>query len=251
MTRPLVVVGGPVAKRGWILDHWFNFVEIAAERADVNLHYVFVGDPGNDPSTFEVIDRRAAHCSIYPVEERSANTGTRTWAEQERKDWMVALRNIGLQGVRAIDPDYFLSLDSDILLHPEALASMMEMQVNGRWGAVGGKCYMTPLPEGPAVDNPRVGTASPSYLLMGRAGNFRRTDPEGPGQFKVDIIMAIKLMTRAAYAVDYRPHNWGEDVGWAYACQEAGVTFGWDGSVTSKHVMRPQDLHVLDLRCNY
>jgi hypothetical protein len=249
--RPLVVVGGPVSKRAWILDHWFNFVEQAAEQANVDLHYLFVADPKTDPETFEVIaNRRGPESTVVAVDD-APNAGTRTWADQERKDWMVTLRNRALGHVRDVRPEYYLSLDSDILLHPKALESMIVMQIRGGWGAVGGKCYMTPIAEGPAVDNPRVGTAAPSYLLMGRAGNFRRTDPEGPSQFKVDIIMGIKLMSPSAYAVDYRPHQWGEDVGWAYACREAGVTFGWDGSVASKHVMRPQDLHVLDARCGY
>lgn len=253
MTIPFIVVGCPVSKREWIMDHWFNFTKQALDRVECRFRYVFVGDASGD-ETFEVIQRRAGDLATVVETHEYRALDERSWTT-ERKNQMVVYRNVMLDAVRAMEPDYFLSLDSDILLHPDAISSMIDTLHRKRWDtfaeAVGGKCYMTPLPEGPLVNNPRVGTACPSFLLKGRAGMFRRRDPEIPSVIEVDILMAIKLMTPAAYAIDYQPHQWGEDIGWSLACHDAGLRFLWDGQVTNKHVMRPQDLHVLDPRCGF
>lgn len=241
-----VVIGCPVSNREWIMEHWFNYVDVAAEEAGVDHRFVFVGDPA-DP-TFEVINRRAPDSTVVETaEERSVDV--REWST-ERKDKMVWLRNLLLAEVRGLAPDYFLSLDSDILIHPEAIRSMLEA-FSGGWDAVGGKCYMTALPQGPAVTNPRSGTSCPSYLSGGRAGYFHRPDVEVPSLFRVDIIMAIKMMAPAAYNVDYAPHPHGEDIGWSFNARDAGLKLAWDARTISKHVMLPEHLHMLDARCGY
>lgn len=251
MTEPFLLIGGPVAKRGWILDRWFDHVEAAVKQKDVDgYRYVFaIG--GDDHETAEVIERRARMASTLVYVDDPPDAGQRNWGRSDRKQHMADIRNQVLKVVREKRPSVFLSLDSDVLLHPDAISSMLDLKNSGGWDAVGGKCYMTPLPKGPIPSSQHRGTAAPSYLMMGRAGNFRRTDPEGPAAFQVDIIMAIKLMTPLAYMVDYEYHAHGEDIGWCLNVKRKGLRIAWDGRVTNKHVMAPEHLDVIDPRCGF
>lgn len=250
----MIYIGCPVSKREWILDRWFDHTEEAVACAGMgsplSYNYIFAVDPHWDEETYEIIMRRAPHSVIVEVAE-ARMADLRVWTEP-RKEYMAVLRNWILEKVRALGPECYLSLDSDVLLHPDAIASMLNaLGTPDRYDAVGGKCYMSPLPQGPAAGNPRVGTACPSYLTFGRAGTFRRRDVEVPSLISVDCIMAIKMMTPRAYAVDYRYHKHGEDIGWALACRDESVRFGWDARVVNKHVMRREHLDVVDPRCGF
>lgn len=232
-----IIVGCPVSRRAWSLPRWFDHVENAFVTLGVEPQYLFVGDPVHDPATFAIINDRAPDAIIVEVNE-GRDADFRDWST-DRKELMVSLRNLALVEVRARQPDYYLSLDSDILLHRGAVGSYLDALTNPRWGAVGGKCYMS------------AGRACPSYLMGGRAGNWRRPDVDVPSLFEVDVIMAIKMMGPAAYAINYRYHKQGEDIGWSRACAEQSVRFGWDARVVNKHVMEPEHLDRHDPRCGF
>lgn len=234
---PTVAIGCPVAHRSWILDAWFDHVETACKIAGIEPVYVFVGDnrPEGDKS-FEVIYRRVPHV-LTDFTPNAKGTDAREW-NQARYKTMVGLRNQLLQLVRGLDVDLFLSLDSDILVHPDALANLLDDMTDDDYDAVGGKCFMT-----------QTGTTCPSWARLSPSNQLQRYDTNG--YFPVQIIMAIKLMRPSAYRVDYELHSQGEDIGWSLACQRAGLKFGWDGRVGSKHVLAPHLLHQLDARVGY
>lgn len=231
-----VIVGCPVSHRQWALDGWFDHVDAAAKVAGVEVGFVFVGDARHDRS-FEVIERRAPDAVIgQAVSLRS--TDVRDWGRPGRYAEMVVVRNQLLGLVRELDPDVFVSLDSDIMIHPDALGLLVEDLAAGTWDAVGGKCFMT-----------QAGTRFPSWARFGRSGGLERYDSDGC--FTVDVIMAIKAMSRTAYRVDYALHPQGEDAGWSVACRRAGLKLGWDGRVASKHVMAPHLLGHRDPRVGF
>lgn len=230
-----IVVGCPVWQRGWCLPRYFDAVEQAFAVVGIEPIYAFVGDP-KDSSSFGAID---AALDIY---DRDVYT---SWVEEPydapiNRDWnnsryhrMVYIRNELLDIVRKIGPDYFLSLDSDIILHPMALSNLLES--TERFDAVGGKTYMTPM-----------GTQFPSFAYM---PGLRRNDESAV--FPVDVIMAIKLLNQKAYKVDYVFHSFGEDIGYSLACAEKGLRLGWDGRVCSKHAMDQAALDRIDERCGF
>jgi hypothetical protein len=158
----------------------------------------------------------------------------RDW-RPERYRQMVELRNLLLGAVRDQAPDVFLSLDSDILLHADQLTLMFET-LQG-YDAVGGRCYMT-----------TAGTRFPSW---GRLYNGMLQRYDATGTFQVDVIMAIKLMSPAAYHVDYTFDLQGEDVGWSRNAVSAGLRLGWDGRVAAKHVLAPHLLTARDARVGF
>lgn len=227
-----LLVGCPVSHRHWILPQWFQHVSQACATANLAVRYVFVGDP-SDPS-FEVIGQLAPNAiTVEVIDTRSDDR--RIW-RPSRYHKMVELRNLLLSAVRTEEPELFLSLDSDILLHPQALALLKEDL--DRFDAVGARCYMT-----------KSGPSAPSYANLGREGALRR--PDAFGVFACQVIMAAKLMTPPAYRVDYRFHIQGEDIGWSLACAEAGLRLGWDGRVASKHIVVPSMLNTVDERVGF
>lgn len=232
-----VLVGCPVSNRAWSLPAWFEHVHRACECADLHASFIFAGAWVHDLDTFGAIapHRRRGHPVRLINLYEDALVTERSWCPS-RYEHMVAIRNRVLQTVRQMAPPLFLSLDSDILLHPEALVCMMESVQ--RFAAVGSRLYMT-----------STGVHYPSYGMMTPSGSMRRPDSEGV--FKVDVIMAAKLMTPAAYAVDYEPHCYGEDIGWSLACKRAGLKLGWDGRVISKHLMEPRMLESVDRRVGW
>jgi hypothetical protein len=193
--------------------------------------YAFVVDP-DDEETLAVIQRRPADIIEWP-NGRSADQ--RDWGP-DRYEQMVELRNRLLGRVRQLAPSWFLSLDSDILLHPQTLTNLLES--TERFDAVGGRTYMTP-----------GDTTCPSWGTVTHSGGLRRSDAEGV--FPIQVIMAIKLMSPAAYDVDYEYHAHGEDLGWAAACRRRGLRLGVDARVANKHVMSPAMLERTDPRCGF
>lgn len=234
-----LVVGCPVRRREWIIDAWFDHVEMSAVELGWRPTYAIVGDR-SDPSVAMVADRCAAadrRLIFAHVDDDSDRPDERTW-NVARFAQMAELRNTLLSLVRVEKPRLFLSLDSDILLGGQTLAGLV--QATAGYGAVGGATYMTPTSE----MIPSCG------WLKGMNGLIRRRI-ETKGVIPVDVIMAIKLMTPAAYAVNYTPHPQGEDIGWSRAAGLAGVKLGWDNRWPSKHCMSPADLHKVDVRLGW
>jgi len=242
---PPLLVGCPVWRREWVLPTWFEHVEEACHRAAVEPQYLFVTDPSLDPSVEVIAEEahmRKRHFQIITVEERD-RPDRRQWTEARLRH-MVDVRNALLRGVREAEPGFFLSVDSDILLHPQAVASMVEE--TGRFDAVGGKVYLS-----------KAGTKAPSCGMLDVNGQMKiRHDLEGHAA-PVHVIMAIKLMGPTAYAIDYEYHHKGEDIGWSIACRRARLKLGWDAKVCSKHIFRQFDdagrpaLSLVDRRCGF
>lgn len=226
-----LMVGGPVSRREWILPRWFDCVGAACDAVGVRPEYVFVLDSA-DSETASIVRKHDALIIEHPDNRPS---DTRDW-RYDRYLHMTVLRNRVLQAVRTAGPDLFWSLDSDILVHPEALQCLIES--HDRFDAVGGATFMT-----------TAGTSCPSWGMFTRNGGLRRE--YATGTFPCEVIMASKLMTPTAYAIDYSAHRHGEDVGWSLNCRTAGLKLGFDGRIYSKHVMSPDALDRVDSRVGY
>lgn len=238
MTR--IMVGCPVHYRGWILDEWYEHLMNAADGFEVE--FAFVASCG-DQDSFDRIKQWAPAPAMFWVTDEP-RIAQRAWGAS-RYEHMVYLRNKLLGLVRAAAPPLFLSLDSDILLHPGALPGMvdtLETFANNDCWAVGGKTWMTPT----GVTCPSYGFWSDPYQ---RQLGIKRFDAED--QRLVDVLMGIKLMTPQAYNVDYSTHSWGEDLGWSANVQDAGGKMWWDGRYASKHIMSPEMLDREDERFDW
>lgn len=231
-------VGCPILGREEIFPRWNQHLITAAEAASLtdDLNYIFVVNRG-DNSMIDMI----LETTIYPTKiveiKQELPSKERVWNEQRYHE-MVKLRNSLLRAVRKEQPDLFLSLDSDILLHSRALCDLLETSQND-CAAVGGKTYMT-----------ERGTGYPSYAnINNTTGALVRSDTTGV--IPVEVIMAIKLLKPEAYEIDYEYDNLGEDIGWSKAVRAKGHQLYFDGRLANKHVMKEEMLDVVDGRCGF
>lgn len=229
-----LLIGCPVARREWIIRQYLEHAAASAEKAGVEFEFLMVGGLG-DP-TFDVVDSlpQYAVARIYVDEPRALDY--RDWTKPGRLERMVELRNTMLQFVRLSDCDLFLSLDSDILLHEDTIANLIDTQQERGWDAVGGYCYMSTTRSHPSYAN-----------LMGHA--MRRPDIRGSVE-RCDVLMGIILMTRRAIGIDYEYSSKGEDIGWAMAARRRRLIFGVDARLVNRHVMRPVEINQADPRCD-
>lgn len=226
-----LLVGCPVSNRSWILDDWFKHVIEAAR--DHELEFVFVV-PEMDIEDIAIIDNYGGFTRHLIVSDEDTYTN-REW-NGTRYEAMANLRNNLLDGVRQVEPDLFLSLDSDILLHPDAINNLIETYENNECIAVGGKAYLDIRSK-----------FFPSYSKW-TGQTYHR--PDFDEIMQVDILMAVKLMDPTAYWIDYKMHLNGEDFGWSVEAAKHGRLL-WDGRITNKHVMRPEDKDKIDSRCGF
>lgn len=228
-----IVIGCPVRARGWILPKWREHALAAAEEAGVAAQFVFVCDQEDVatvdwPNTTHVI-----RSSVGSYEQ------PHSW-HTERYVQMVEFRNALLAEVRTMKPLFFLSLDSDILLHPQAIRGMLEVfSMHPEAWAVGGKAHLS------------GGEHFPTYGMW--KGSNHHSITRGPySDVRIaDVLMAVKMMKPQAYHVDYEFHPWGEDLGWSSRAKLKGAKFWWDGRFCNKHVMKPEHLEVVDERCGF
>ncbi len=228
-----MIVGCPVRAREWILGRWGEHILEAAARAGQEVEWAFVV-PETDVATRAAISGLPGTAYVLLTEEPVA-TDVRFW-DDERYHHMAELRNKLLKIVRQQAPDYFWSVDSDILVHPDSLVSALGLM--SRFAAVGSKCFLGEMITGQGAER-RMGFVNFAQWHPGAGGLVRFDAPPG-AQVECDVIMAAKLMSPAAYAVDYGFHHQGEDVAWSLACRDAGLKLGWDGAVESLHVARPE-----------
>lgn len=231
-----LLIFAPVVRREWIIDRWLENAAASAEAAGVDCSFLLLGGM-NDP-TFDVVDGLPQYdvARIYVDESRDADV--RDWAH-DRFQRMAELRNILLGYVRHDEGlDYALSLDTDVLLHPDTIGNLIESQAAMHWDAVGGYCYLS--------ENRRC----PSYGALPAPWVIHR--PDIPGEVHVcSVLMAIILMTAPAWNVDYAFNEHGEDIGWALNAKKAELKVGVDARVTNKHVMTPSRIDIVDPRCGF
>lgn len=242
------MVGCPVRRREFVAEQWVDHVAQATVHAgihDADLSFVFVSNP--DDPTNEILDKTA---SIYNIRTTFVNDAVEN-AVAVKRQWthnrirtMVRVRNMMLEAVREEAPDLFLSLDSDILIHRQGILAMFKMFEHvGRYGR-------KPTATSHCVYLDAATTQYPNYAHLGRNGQMVRAQHRGE-LIGVDVIMAAKLMTPQAYAIDYTFDHRGEDIAWSIAAREAGNVLGWTGNIVSKHIMNPEELDRLDDRCGY
>lgn len=242
-----IVVGCPVRRREWIAEQWVNHVAWATVEAginDGNVELLFVAH--EDDPTIELLEKSASVFGLktsFLGDEEDPTDIKRMWTKG-RIETMVRVRNTLLEGVREREPDYFLSLDSDILLNDRAIRAMLRLFQTLKHKGDG------PSATGHCVHLHHLSKDYPNYAMISNAGRLQRHMHEGEIP-NVHVLMAAKLMNPHAYAVDYEYDRRGEDIGWSNAVRTHGMHLAWTGKVVSKHCMKPSHLDSIDPRVGY
>jgi hypothetical protein len=237
-----LIIGCPIYKRDWIFPIWAAAVERQSlSLADVG--FVFVASE-NDEKTISLLNKwKSANKQIpvfdivykddTPHHEHGANS--RQWTMSKYHN-MVSLRNTLLDNVRKYEPEYFFSLDSDIIIQNSSTLELLISHIKDGADAVSPLMYMTPF----CTDFPSV----MSWLdEPGKKAKRLQNYPIGT-YFKSDIIMAAKMMSKDVYQnVDYVFHSQGEDLGWSGNAIKNGYSNLFCASyLYAAHIMHPQML---------
>jgi len=231
-----LVIGCPIYKRDWIFPYWISCIE--NQNIDFSkIGFVFEASP-NDEETIEMLIRyRNARpdipefiIDIKPdVPHFIHEEGTRTWSMSKYEN-MVNLRNAMLNKVRELNPNYFFSLDSDILLTNPNTIQLLISHIQSGADAVSPLMFMTPMDK-----------MYPSVMNWenepGKRGYRKVSYPLGE-YFKSDIIMAAKMMSKDIYSnVNYSLHAQGEDLGWSGNAAKLGYNLYSASYIYAPHIM--------------
>ncbi len=223
-------------KRSWILHHWIK--SIISQSIPVNdIGFIFEVSP-DDTATIQALeswkkfDKRIPYFEIKIREDiphfEHENNG-RQWSMSKYVN-MVSLRNSLLESVRKIQPEYYFSLDSDILLTNTNTIELLIAHIKSGADAVNPLMFMTPF-----------GTMYPSVMdwrLDVPAKAFRKEKYELGHNFQSDVIMAAKMMSKDVYNnINYTLHEQGEDVGWSLECKKAGFKLYSASYIYAPHIM--------------
>lgn len=236
-----LVIFAPVTQREWILPHYFNHLR---EQTGIDLSRVMLmflyGESSDAPRdrTLELLrqEREGPWFDVQiRIDREHRHQSKRQWNMPRWRD-MADMRNRLLRSVRDAKPDYALSLDTDILLPPNAISTLLEeMAVIGADG-ISPLTFMTP-----------GGERHPNAMDL-EGENRVKIQPE---TFIVPACFAAVLMNDRLYQIDYAPHPAGEDLGWANNVADAGLSLALCPSVRAKHVMTKEMVGSVDPRVGF
>jgi hypothetical protein len=227
---PKVLISLPVYKREWILPLWLDLIR----RQDIglsNIGFQFELGP-DDEKTHDVLwEWHDANPEVFSfdgqidmsTDHKHHLEGQRFWRKEEYLK-MVHLRNNLLERAVSKVPvfDYYLSLDSDILLvDPSSISKLIARDKD----LVSPLCYMTPhnskYPNGMNW-NGEVGK---------RVVIEEKLQP-------IDIPMGVTLMkTSVIEKCRYRWHAQGEDIGFAVSLKANDFKSFIDSEIYAPHIM--------------
>jgi hypothetical protein len=231
-----LIIGCPIYKRDWIIHHWIRC--ILKQSIDLSkVGFIFETSPDDlatvhSLNTWKRMDKRIP---LFLIKERpdiphfAHEDNTRQWTISKYHN-MVSLRNSILETVREYQPEYYFSLDSDILLENSNTIELLIAHINSGADAVSPLMFMTP-----------VGTNFPSVMTW-KDSSFdkayrEQSYPLGT-YFKSDIIMAAKMMSKDVYnSVDYEFHSQGEDLGWSRNASKQGFNLYSASYIYAPHIM--------------
>lgn len=231
-----LIIGCPIYDRDWIFSDWISCIESQSIALD-QIGFIFVGSKEDHKTISEMEKWRSNHPEVKvfdfiipnDIYHSSHVEGMRQWTIS-KYDNMVKLRNILLQKVREYQPDYFFSLDSDILLTNPSTIELLIAHIKNGADAVSPLMFMTP-----------IGVRFPSVMQwVDKPGEKAMRDINFPlgTYFKADVIMAAKMMSKQVYNnVNYRIHEQGEDLGWCGECAEKGFELYSASYIYAPHIM--------------
>jgi hypothetical protein len=234
-----LIIGCPIYKRNWIFPIWAASIE----RQSISLKdvgFIFVVS-SSDEETISMINKwknfsgkNIGFINIITKDDivhHEHSSNSRQWTMSKYHN-MVALRNTLLSEVRKYQPDFFFSLDSDILVQNPSTIELLISHIKEGADAVSPLMFMTPF-----------GTDFPSVMSwIDKPGEKAKRNPPYPfgTYFQSDIIMAAKMMSKDVYNnVDYEFHAQGEDLGW---CANANKK-GFNKLFSAAYIYAPHIMH--------
>jgi len=219
-----LAIGCPVYNREWSLPRWFQCIfdqKVMLKNVDL----VFAYTEGED-NTLDIINKygqKFHSLTIIDCNDIKAFGGR----DSERYYSLVILRNRIFEVLRDLQPDYYFSYDSDILLPEGTLKGLIKDKKD--------------------IVGPWVDLVPPNGIpnCVSVVGNgFRRRKPYAQfypqtGLYEVDTVFAVSLMSNPVFnTCTYMYHPGGEDYGFAINIINAGFKSFMDANYIGTHLYK-------------
>jgi hypothetical protein len=217
-----ILVAAPFKDRAWAVPYWYD--GILAQEIDVTVLALL--SASEDETETALKERNVVIVNDERPGRKAIEVAGHHWGSIETYHYMATLRNQLLD--IADGYDYFFSLDSDIVLPPGVLKTMLR--------AI--KQY--PGVHAPAVNMAINGVAwnTMSWVNPHVPSLAHRTQKH-PSGGKVDVVMAAMLLDAEAIEVcSWAQHSQGEDVGFCLTAEQHGVKRYWHDNLRCEHMMR-------------
>lgn len=227
---PKVAIGCPVRNRAWILPEYLA----ALDKIDYpQVQFLFLENDSDDDTRW-ILDDWTFSRNDY-ADFICWRTGAEAW---ERGDYSLNgyanLATVRNQFVKSIleytDADYLFSVDSDVIVPPDALQRLLEhADENTIVGAA-----ISNIP-GQPLDG-----STPGNFMIERNGMMVHPNPYPlSGLLDVDVIGAVYLIPRKALesGVRYAAHPQGEDIAFCIKAAEMGFQMRVVTDVKCEHRM--------------
>lgn len=243
---PKIMVTMPVRDRAWVLPYVLRCLG-SMNIPDECLSFTFIDDGSTDRTLAllkvwrtKVKERFDVKIIALPNTDGKRITSARDIGAGDN-DWqhLCDLRNQMIDHVLASDATHQFSVDSDILVGPDALSHLLEQ----------GQPYVSSVIFNDAHDYgylaaPEKRHTNGGHLKWQHRG-YRPIRTYARGRLvPVDYSGAIYLVTREtlSYGARFEPHQYGEDLGYCLALNRLGIPRFMDTTHNAVHVMVPRRL---------
>lgn len=219
-----LIVGAPVKDRAWVLPEWHQGLSgypavCLLSRSEDDSRSV-LEDLG-----VEVVEDPEEGRPVHEIEGHVWNLGIAAF------EYMARLRNRLLDLMIERGAEYFFSVDTDIVLPPNAIPDLLSIMEQ----------------TGADVISPAVCLCSDpvEWNTMNWGGYegaaWRDYIPQRTGT--VDVIMAAMLLNRRAIeSCRWAPHVQGEDVGFCALAEQLGISRWWVPEIACEHMMFREEI---------
>lgn len=190
-----IVIGCPVEGREWIIGRYLNSISNQVVPSGCDIEYAFVmGNKGLDKTADRIIDFMKTHPGTFAYIRRDGARSSLRREDRYDYNYLARARNTLMAlAFETLEADYLLSVDSDILLPPDALAKLMAHQLDAVAACV---CNSMANPD---IMNWMMKNADGTRYT--RAG-LKLPDQDFP--FQVDLTGACMLIDRHVWECDVR-----------------------------------------------
>jgi glycosyltransferase involved in cell wall biosynthesis len=222
-----LLLGAPAYNRAWIIPEWLDSLQSQDGIDCFDVEYIACVSPSED-NTLELLQQGGFIIITEDVFRQKYESDLHVWGNMNVYEKMAQIRNKLLMWAKVNNFDYFLSIDTDIILPKNGLQKMISF-IDRYPGMVAPALSM--------VHNQTI------WNIMDWVDSFNPNLAYRPKirhleVQQVDVIMACILMDKSAISkVKWKEHTLGEDVGLCIEAEKYEVNRWWLSTIKCDHRM--------------
>lgn len=229
MSNSKVMIGCPVRNRAWILPRYLERLE-ALDYNGIEREYCFILNDSNDKSGEILFE--FAHKTTAPVQLIHKNLGQKYGSQREEYSFsnLALLRNLFIDNFLRSTCSHLLSLDSDILIPPNALQDLLESNKD---------IISLLLSNGEILGDPNI------FNILRKEGDRFVHIKDFPYNriIDVDCTGAAYLIKRRVLeqGVRYSSKYGAEDIGFCLSAKRMGFQISCNTGILADHIMKEKN----------